>query len=354
MKGEFIRVGAAIAFLFACESRTEVAWDIRLTNAELSDRVARIETSIWRGGCDGVLVYEASISREQSGPAPALGRGLHGFRAEGRDSTCAIVAQGCIEYDVPLAAGERVELWLLPVDGQSACAPSECTMGTCVARDPHDAGLMDAAVDMVFFDASTPPARDAESRPDGGRPRPDMNDGGRRVRDGGGPIDAGTPLTVDAGVEQPGLFESDAGAEGTFDAGVVTEPAEHDAGAATPCDGMEWSEHCYYFEPATRSFDEAEALCVSWGGHLVSIGGPSEQAFVRDIAGPNAYWMGLTDRESEGTYTWTSGDSSTYRNWASMHPRAMRPEDDCVADQADRAGWAVRRCRDLNPAVCER
>jgi hypothetical protein len=178
------------AFVLACETQAEIPWEIRVSNSELSERIAVFETSIWRGGCDGVLVYEALISRDQSGPSPALGRGLHGFRAEARDASCVVVARGCVEYDMPLGPEERVVLMLEPVELSTVCPPSMCSSGVCSARDSvaeNDGSMPDHAegLDAGMLDVGTS-TLDAETLTDGGFLLDvGTHDAGRRPRGGG-------------------------------------------------------------------------------------------------------------------------------------------------------------------------
>ena len=72
----------------------------------------------------------------------------------------------------------------------------------------------------------------------------------------------------------------------------------------------------------STSWPEAEARAVDLGGHLVTIGDASEQQWVRETFSPFAsLWIGLNDRDEDGTWEWGSGEAASYRNWAPGEPR---------------------------------
>ena len=75
----------------------------------------------------------------------------------------------------------------------------------------------------------------------------------------------------------------------------------------------------YYTIVKGPSWKEAEAKSVQLGGHLATIGDASENKFLVESF-PNQpawymYWVGLNDAESEGVYSWSSGEPVTYYNW---------------------------------------
>ena len=67
------------------------------------------------------------------------------------------------------------------------------------------------------------------------------------------------------------------------------------------------------------TWTEAEAKSVQLGGHLATVGDARENKFLVESF-PNQpawymYWIGLNDAESEGVYSWSSGEAVTYYNW---------------------------------------
>ncbi len=80
----------------------------------------------------------------------------------------------------------------------------------------------------------------------------------------------------------------------------------------------------YYLPIPSQSWDSAEALAVSLGGHLVSVNSQAEQNFLTATFLPSLtanpdeiFWIGANDTAVEGTFVWSSGEPFTYSNW---HP----------------------------------
>jgi hypothetical protein len=99
---------------------------------------------------------------------------------------------------------------------------------------------------------------------------------------------------------------------------AFTVPRAHAAVLAGPLTNAA-NGHVYYLL-STNSWTVAEAEAVSLGGHLVTINDAAEQTWVYSTFGSNEVWIGLTDRDVEGTFQWVSGETSTYRNWDPGEP----------------------------------
>ena len=91
------------------------------------------------------------------------------------------------------------------------------------------------------------------------------------------------------------------------------------------------------------TWEDAEANANKLGGHLITINDAEENDWlitqyyfyknlVERLTNKNL-WIGLTDKNEEGTWEWISGESVDYLNWASDEPRANHPEgsDDYAA-----------------------
>ncbi len=115
---------------------------------------------------------------------------------------------------------------------------------------------------------------------------------------------------------------------------------------------------CYhlYLPPVVRQFGGAEAFCDDRGhGHLAALGTPREHDEV--IAGLNIpagepVWMGLSDRETEGEFLWSSDFAQGgYDRWSGTEP-SNGPGEDCVL--VTDGTWTDNPCDVDHGFMCER
>ena len=72
---------------------------------------------------------------------------------------------------------------------------------------------------------------------------------------------------------------------------------------------------------AAQSWEEAQAAAETLGGNLVTINAAAEEAFLKQTFGTaEAFWIGINDSDTEGTFEWASGESVVYTNWAPGEP----------------------------------
>ncbi len=101
-----------------------------------------------------------------------------------------------------------------------------------------------------------------------------------------------------------------------------------------------------------RTFSDAEAACSARGLALASVHSPAESdAIGKQIAWPDAYWIGLSDRELEAEWAWVDGSTVDYLAWAPGEPDDIDSDEDCVSTVSPGA-WAVQRCGLPNGYVC--
>jgi hypothetical protein len=158
------------------------------------------------------------------------------------------------------------------------------------------------------------------------------------------PIDAAPPAdaAIDGALDAP--TDAPVDAPSGFQPACMTNPAY--AAAAG---------HASRYRVATTSttYDDATAACFTDGAHLVTIRDSSEQAYVSILVAGSAAWIGYDDLTTEGTFTWVSGATSTYTNWALGEPNnGNGSNEDCVYAEAG-GGWNDTPCSDTYPAVCE-
>ena len=115
---------------------------------------------------------------------------------------------------------------------------------------------------------------------------------------------------------------------------------------------------CYkVFEVSTPiNWLDAQSSCAIWGGDLTSITTERENNYLNTIITSSVgnCWIGLNDRDVEGTYTWIDDTTVSYTNWTGTAPTI--DNSDCV--QINNAGngmWESVRCDiTLNAFLCKR
>ncbi|XP_026232650.1 CD209 antigen-like [Anabas testudineus] len=91
---------------------------------------------------------------------------------------------------------------------------------------------------------------------------------------------------------------------------------------------------CYFLSTKSGSWTTGRDHCRTRGADLVVIHSAEEQIFLSKFI--NKYtWIGLSDRDREGTWKWVEGTPLTVTYWASNNPnngkgRAEWGEEDCV------------------------
>lgn len=78
---------------------------------------------------------------------------------------------------------------------------------------------------------------------------------------------------------------------------------------APPITPQIYNNHTYILSNANTSWQNAEDTAIALGGHLVTIDNQEEQDWlVSTFGGSEHFWIGLTDKETEGTFKWISNN----------------------------------------------
>lgn len=78
--------------------------------------------------------------------------------------------------------------------------------------------------------------------------------------------------------------------------------------------------HIYAVFNEAYSWNEAEDLCESMGGHLATITSKKENDFIKTLLGENFYYIGANDKQTEGQWKWVTDEEFSYTNWEEGQP----------------------------------
>ncbi|XP_076603711.1 CD209 antigen-like protein C [Chaetodon auriga] len=118
---------------------------------------------------------------------------------------------------------------------------------------------------------------------------------------------------------------------------------------------------CYFFSTKKNSWGKSRQDCRDKRADLVVIDSREEQEFLtRNIKKDT--WIGLNDRDNEGTWKWTDDTSLTLKYWWTGQPDngggdPRWGEEDCVHFQPgtkSEESWNDRRCDDSLQWICEK
>ncbi|XP_015249663.1 PREDICTED: lactose-binding lectin l-2-like [Cyprinodon variegatus] len=96
-----------------------------------------------------------------------------------------------------------------------------------------------------------------------------------------------------------------------------------------------FGDRCYKYFGSRVTWGDAELLCVSEEGNLVSIHSQEEHDFVNlliknfdPIQGPT--WIGLTDFHREGGWIWSDGSKHRFSIWSQGNPNNFDGYEHCA------------------------
>uniref|UniRef100_A0A8C4EQW8 C-type lectin domain-containing protein n=1 Tax=Dicentrarchus labrax TaxID=13489 RepID=A0A8C4EQW8_DICLA len=116
---------------------------------------------------------------------------------------------------------------------------------------------------------------------------------------------------------------------------------------------------CYLLSTESGTWDKAREDCRNRGADLVVIDSEEEEMFLFGLAKKQT-WIGLTDREEEGTWKWIDGTPLTLKYWAPNQPDngggdSKWGEEDCAQIRDDdNTHWNDLSCEAPLQWFCEK
>jgi hypothetical protein len=127
-----------------------------------------------------------------------------------------------------------------------------------------------------------------------------------------------------------------------------------------PCPTREFGGHVYMFCNSTFYWRTARDRCRQSPSYdLVSILSAEENKWVTETArsfSNNVWWIGLNDRDKEGTFLWSNDDPVVYTSWASGEPNNggnWRNEHCVVTNYGGVAQWNDDQCTRTFRYICK-
>jgi len=112
---------------------------------------------------------------------------------------------------------------------------------------------------------------------------------------------------------------------------------------------------CYKVFTEKVSWEDARQTCVSSNNaDLASITSEAERTFAWELAGQQTTWIGGSDQETEGTFTWSDGTPWDNPLWSPGNPNNEQNDQDCVT-MWDREDGLLDDdgCDTKHPFICE-
>ncbi|XP_077991767.1 perlucin-like isoform X2 [Glandiceps talaboti] len=114
---------------------------------------------------------------------------------------------------------------------------------------------------------------------------------------------------------------------------------------------------CYFIkESEFYTYDEAETLCQGMDSQLVIIKDAELDLFLREFGSrTSSVWIGITDREVEGTFRWSDNTPLTYSNWSPPQPDNSKGIEDYGQLNREYGGqWNDKSCESKQGFVCQK
>ncbi|XP_046892254.1 CD209 antigen-like protein C isoform X2 [Hypomesus transpacificus] len=116
---------------------------------------------------------------------------------------------------------------------------------------------------------------------------------------------------------------------------------------------------CYFLSDKKQSWYDSRQDCRRKGADLVIIESSDEQEFISSILGKTSPWIGLSDRDTEGTWKWVDGTVPTTTYWRQYQPDngGWGAKEDCahiVSNSNPKSNWNDLSCTTVQTWICEK
>ncbi|XP_070844931.1 CD209 antigen-like protein E [Chaetodon trifascialis] len=113
----------------------------------------------------------------------------------------------------------------------------------------------------------------------------------------------------------------------------------------------------YYISSTQKSWDDSRKDCENRAADLVIVNSREEQVFINSLN--KIFWIGLTDREDEGTWKWVDGSVLNSTGfWKEGEPSGTFAggKEDCVDtyQYKHQRSWNDDNCAKLQYWICEK
>jgi len=115
-----------------------------------------------------------------------------------------------------------------------------------------------------------------------------------------------------------------------------------------------WEGDCYKVDTMLRTWQSAEAECVRDGAHLSDVTDLTEQGHLTLLLKnvPTGLWIGLSDIQNSGRYSWTDGTAVVFTHWAPSNPSIS--SGGCVRlDHTTYGRWEDVLCDRTYGSICK-
>lgn len=111
--------------------------------------------------------------------------------------------------------------------------------------------------------------------------------------------------------------------------------------------------HRYELYDYLMTWEEAHAFCQAKGGHLATIASSQENEIVANLVPKSeSAWIGATDKDKEGTFSWATGETFSYSKWEQNEPNDYGGNED-YAEILSSGVWNDNSGTALRPFICE-